>query len=284
MEGEMLTRVHACESARDYYQQIRRLLQCAHGGAVAILDGHVATSGSSAASGASDKLAAELVPGIILKAMTKAAESIPFIGMGASALTALISVADERSLRMQMERVVGLAHTPAELTAVIDCLARKLTVLQWPLVSTAATLHARTTAVTFRERVVQRMGAAAADAMYFVEGRRKLNNAEKQALDDVENLLALVADGSLQLNCPPEEAADASRRGEYLALLCVRRVLPGREVMPPLAVAADESESPCTLINASEDSRSSDVATDHLSPELQIEEDAPPRRWWMCGS
>jgi hypothetical protein len=170
-QTQLLIELLSEPSARDYFQHVKLLLLCAHTGAAAVLSGNVQSQGSDAAGRA--KFAVEKVPGLILRALGKAAESIPFIGAGASALTALISAADERSLTVQLQRIAPLARDPAELTSVINATARKLTVLQWELLTREAALHATTQAHSFRELVKKQLGKAVAEAMYAVKGERR---------------------------------------------------------------------------------------------------------------
>jgi hypothetical protein len=162
-----LRAIHSCTSAREYYLHVRLLLTCAHTGAAAVRSGNVKSSGSFAA--AAGKLTAEQLPKLIAKGLGKAAESIPLLGAGASALTALISAADRRSLNVELQRLVRLAHTPAELSAVVDTLARKLTLLQWPKLSSTTELQRTVNGSGFRAWAMKALGSFKADALYLVK-------------------------------------------------------------------------------------------------------------------
>jgi hypothetical protein len=106
-EISLLIKLLSSESTRDYYQHLRLLLLCAHTGASAILCGNIETSGSSLAAVA--KVGVENVPGMILKALGAAAENIPFLGAGATALTALIETSVV-ALTMQKLTPVSVAR------------------------------------------------------------------------------------------------------------------------------------------------------------------------------
>jgi hypothetical protein len=170
-QTQLLIQLLSEPSPRDYYQHMRLLLMCAHTGAGAILSGNIQTQGSDAAAGA--KLAIENVPGLILKAFGKVAESIPLIGAGASALMTLIDMSEARSLNLQLQRIVLLARSPLELQFVIDSTARKLTVLQWDLLTREAAIRALTQSYSFRELVKRKFGEAKAEAMYYATGQRR---------------------------------------------------------------------------------------------------------------
>jgi hypothetical protein len=234
-----LRAIHGCTSAREYYLHVRLLLTCAHTGAAAVRSGNVESRGSSAA--AAGKMAVEQLPKLIAKGLGKAAESIPLLGAGASALTALISAADARSLNIQLQRLIRLAHTPAELSALVDTLARKLTLLQWPMLSSAPELQRTVTGSGFRAWAAKLLGSLKADAMYLVKGERYLTAAEKCALADVETIVAAVAEGKISCDCPFHVVAQEAR-AEWLALQIIKSVLPGRksydEQLPATAVAA----------------------------------------------
>jgi hypothetical protein len=239
-------------TASSYAQHLRLLILCAHTGAAALRSGNVAGEGSGAA--AAGTLAIQEVPGLILKALGKAAESIPLLGAGASALTALIAAADGRALHVKMQAVVRLAHSPAELSALIDALTRRLTLLQWATLSSPAALQQATAAATFRQQAVQALGRAQAQALYALKGERALDAPQKQALADAEAILAAVADGTLRLDCTPAVAADPVARAEELALRCARLLLPGR--------ASYEEELPVPPFEAA----CSSVASSSLAP------------------
>jgi hypothetical protein len=236
--------IHGCTSAREYYLHVRLLLTCAHTGAAAVRSGNVESSGSSAA--AAGKMAVEQLPKMIAKGLGKAAESIPLLGAGASALTALISTADARSLNVELQRLIRLAHTPTELSALVDTLARKLTLLQWPTLRSTTELQRTVNGSGFRAWAVKVLNSFEADAMYLVKGERYLRPAEKCALADVETIVAAVAQGEISCECPPHVVGEEAR-AEWLALQILRHVLPGKksyeEELPTTAVAAAASAS-----------------------------------------
>jgi hypothetical protein len=244
-----------CTSAREYYLHVRLLLTCAHTGAAAIRGGNVESSGSSAA--AAGKMAVEQLPKLIAKGLGKAAESIPLLGAGASVLTALISAADARSLNIQLQRLVRLAHTPAELSALVDTLASKLTLLQWPTLSSATELQRTVAGSGFRAWATKLLGPLKADAMYVVKGEQYLSDGEKCALADVEKIVAAVAEGKVHCECPPHVVGE-EERAEWLALHILRHILPGRE--------SYEEELPTTAVAAASASASAAAAAQSPSP------------------
>jgi hypothetical protein len=188
----------------------------------------------------------EQLPSLIAKGLGKAAESIPLLGAGASALTALISAADASSLNIQLQRLIRLARTPAELSTLVDTLARKLTRLQWPTLSSATELQRTVNGSGFRAWAAKLLGSFKADAMYLVKGERYLSAAEKCALADVETIVAAVAEEDISCECPPDVVGEDAR-AEWLSMQIIRHILPGRESyeeeLPTTAVAAAASAS-----------------------------------------
>jgi hypothetical protein len=184
---------------------------------------------------------------LILKKLGRAAESIPLIGAAASALSGILSAADKKSLRQQMERVVLLGRTSEELTALVNTLARKLTLLRWQLVSSELAVNAALQSYSCTELVVSVLKGAQEEVMQLVEGKRKLAPAEKQARKDSEELLKMIATEQFSLHCSADIAADCQRRADELALRCAHFLLPGRktyeEVLPVIAVSPSAPSS-----------------------------------------
>jgi len=238
--------IHSSESARGYHAHVRLLLTCAHVGAASLRSGNAEGSGSGAAT--AGVLAVEQLPKLIAKGLGKTAESIPLLGTGASVLTALIKAADARALNVKMQRVVLMARTPAELTALVDTLARRLTLLQWATVSSPAALAVLVEGSGFRGWAKAKLGEAKAHAMYAVKGERYLTGPQKAALADVERFLEAVAEDEpgLSFDCPPHVVGDEAR-ADWLTLRVVRMLLPGRnsyDEQLPADVAAKPTPPP----------------------------------------
>jgi hypothetical protein len=225
----------------------------------------VKSSGSSAA--LAGKPAVDQLSSLIVKGLGKAAESIPLLGAGASALTALISATDARSLNIQLQRLIRLAHTPGELSALVNTLARKLTRLQWPTLNSAIELQRTVQCTGFRAWATKMVGAVKADAMYLVKGERKLSDAEKCALADVEAIVAAVAEGKISCECPPHVISE-EERANWLALHIIRCVLPGRkhdeDELPAAAAAAASASASASAAAAAQPPSPSPVCS--LSP------------------
>jgi len=246
--------IQSSESARGYHSHVRLLLTCAHVGAASLRSGNVEGSGSGAAT--AGVLAVEQLPKLIAKGLGKTVESIPLLGTGASVLTALIKAADARALNIKMQRVVLMARTPAELTALVDTLARRLTLLQWATVSSAVALAPVVQHSGFRGWAKAKLGEAKVQAMHAVKGERFLTDAEKAALADVERFLKAVAEDEpgLSFDCPPHVVGDEAR-ADWLTLRVVRALLPGRdnydEQLPTAAAAKPSPPSQLAMSSPS---------------------------------
>jgi hypothetical protein len=234
-ELALLTRVHTCTPARDYYRHVRLLLLCAHTGAAAIAIGQLECGLDNTPSTAG-QAAVDALPSLINKKLGKAAEVEPLLSRGALALRAILlvgSMVKEKRvhLKQMMSSIAQLGRTPEEVTAIIDALARKLTVLQWGQVTSKGALAEATSSDKFRAAAIEGLGREYAESMYSLPERRRnpwMNDSEKKALADVEIILAQVAEGTLTLDCPAKLQADASLRGEHLAMRCAGALLPGR--------------------------------------------------------
>jgi hypothetical protein len=189
LHTSLLLCVLRCPYSRDYYQHVRLLLLCAHTGASAIGCGNLETSGSSLASIA--KVGIEKVPGLIGKALGKAAESLPFLGAGATALTALIELADKKSLTQQMHRIRLLARTPEELQHVLNETARKFTVLQWETLTEEA-LRATLNAYSFSDLVKRQIGLVVTDVQVRVQGQKRSMKKTHSSKQDCASQLGMV--------------------------------------------------------------------------------------------
>jgi hypothetical protein len=234
---QLAVKAQSSACARDYYQHVRRLLGFAHAGASALSSGAVAASGKPMGGGRQGCW--EELNELLLKAVGRAVEHMPLIGAGASALHTILEMVDSRENTLHVRRIATLARTSAELNALVDAVALKLTLLQWRTVSSQAALEQLTSAATFRDAVVQQIGRVRAHAMYLVRGRQQLNNSEKKALADVEALLHALAVGHLHMGCEPEQSADPLSRAECLAARCVKYLLPDLKHHDETAVVID---------------------------------------------
>jgi len=239
--------IQSNESARGYHEHVRLLLTCAHVGAASLRSGNVEGSGSGTAT--AGVFAVEQLPKLIAKGLSKTEESIPLLGAGASVLTALIKGADARALNIKMQRVVLMARTPGQLTALVDTLARRLTLLQWATVSSPEVLAALVEGSGFRGWVVKKLDESKAHVQYALKGEEYLTDPQKFALADVERFLKAVAEDELiSFDCSPQVVGDEAR-AEEITLRAVRVLLPGRgsydEQLP-----ADAAAVPSLLPNS----------------------------------
>jgi hypothetical protein len=173
-------------------------------------------------------------------------EGIPFLGAGIGALSAALTANEDRNVMMRCQSVARLARSGAELDMLIDALARKLTLLQWNLLTSDRALQEEVLKPGFRAWAKAKLGDLAARAVIFaqvnVKGFRALNEAETKAFADVEYVLDLVAKGKLDPKCEPHIEADPLWRGQEIALRMAKEILPGRASYEDVLPSPTEEE------------------------------------------
>jgi hypothetical protein len=244
-------RILYCPRARDYFQHCRFSLMSAHFAAAAISSGDVALdtcfkvqAGQCMADNFSEIVSA--LPRKLAGAGAALVEGIPFLGAGIGALSAALTANEDRNVMMRCQSVARLARSGAELDMLIDALARKLTLLQWNLLTSDRALQEEVLKPGFRAWAKAKLGELAARAVIFaqvnVKGFRALNEAETKAFADVEYVLDLVAKGKLDPKCEPHIEADPLWRGQEIALRMAKEILPGRASYEDVLPSPTEEE------------------------------------------